>query len=87
MKQAGRIWNQAVNDNMIIWEFTCLACKSCIFYYVTDYGTITVALHINNFLSIASSKEESKCFKAQMHQVWTISNLGVPHFVVGIVVE
>lgn len=87
MKQVGRIWNQAVNDNMASWEFKRLAYESCIFHCVTDHGTIIAALHVDDLLSIASSKEENECFKAQMHQVWTISNLGVLCFVVGIAVE
>lgn len=63
MKQAGRIWYQVVNNNMVAWGFHQLACKSCIFYHITDHGTVIVALHVDNFLSIASSKEENEHFK------------------------
>lgn len=87
MKQAGRIWNKAVNDNMAAWGFQRLSCESCIFYRTTDQGTVIAALHVDDFLSIASSRDENERFKQQMQQVWTISDLGVPHFVVSIAID
>lgn len=87
MKQASRIWNHTVNDNMLLWEFTRLACESCVYYRSSDSGTVIAALHVDNFLSIASSKAENDRFKEQLRTVWTISNLGLPRFVVGIAVE
>lgn len=87
MKQAGRIWNQTVNDNMISWGFTRLACESCVYYRKTDLGTTIVALHVDDFLAIASCKSENDRLKAQMRKIWTISDLGLPRFVVGIAVE
>lgn len=32
MKQAGWIWNRTLNERMLSWGFTRLACKSCIYY-------------------------------------------------------
>lgn len=87
MKHAGRIWNQTVNEKMTSWGFTRLACKPCIFYRNSSNGTIITALHINDFLSIASNKAENDQFKDQMRTAWTITNLGAPKFVVGIAVE
>jgi hypothetical protein len=46
-----------------------------------------VAVHVDNFLSIASSKDENDRFKDQMRQVWMISDLGTPRFIVGIGIE
>lgn len=87
MKQAGRIWNRTVNEKMLSWGFKRLECESCIYFRSTDQGTIIAALHVDDFLSIASSKAENDRFKDQMRQVWTISDLGTPRFVVGIAVE
>lgn len=81
------IWNHTLNDNMMSWGFMHLSCKLCIYYYKTDTGTIIVAVHVDNFLSIASSRDKNKWFKAQLQSVWTISDLGLPRFVVGIVIE
>jgi len=86
MKQSGRIWNQTMNKQMISWGFTCLSCESCIYYRSSDSGTIVSAVHVDDFLSIASNKEENEQFKNQMHNVWTISDLGAVCFIIGIAV-
>ena len=54
MKQAGRIWNKMMNDAMLSWGFTHLACESCIYYCKTDSGVIVSAIHVDNFLSVAT---------------------------------
>ena len=86
MKQSGRIWNQTMNEQMLAWGFTRLSCESCIYYRNSDTGTIVSAVHVDDFLSIASCKEENERFKDQMRSVWTISDLGAVRFVVGIAV-
>ena len=59
MKQSGRIWNQTMNEQMLSWGFTCLSCESCIYYRTTESGTIISAIHVDDFLAIASNKEEN----------------------------
>ena len=86
MKQSGRIWNQTMNEQMLSWGFTRLSCESCIYYRTTKSGTIISAVHVDDFLSIASNKEENERFKDQMQSVWTISDLGAVRFVVGIAI-
>ena len=86
MKQSGRIWNQMMNEQMLSWGFTRLSCESCIYYRSSDSGTIISAVHVDDFLSIASNKDENERFKNQMRDVWTISDLGAVRFVVGIAV-
>ena len=86
MKQSGRIWNQTMNEQMLSWGFTRLSCESCIYYRKSNSGTIVSAVHVDDFLSIASNREENERFKDQMHRVWTISDLGAVRFVVGIAV-
>ncbi|RDB23169.1 Retrovirus-related Pol polyprotein from transposon TNT 1-94 [Hypsizygus marmoreus] len=87
MKQSGRIWNKTMNENMLWWGFTRLSCESCIYYRKTDAGTVIAAVHVDDFLSIASTKAENDRFKDQMRKVWTISDLGTVRFVVGIAIE
>lgn len=72
---------------MVAWGFTRLACEPCIYYRKTALGTVIAAVHVDDFLSIASSKEENDQFKAQMHETWTISDLGVPRYILGMLVE
>jgi hypothetical protein len=86
MKQAGRIWNRTMNGNMLEWGFTRLSSESCIYYQHTPGGTVIAAVHVDDFLSIASTKAENEHFKTQMQRVWTISDLGDVCFVVGIAV-
>ena len=87
MKQAGRIWNKMVNDVMLSWEFTQLACESCIYYCKNTSGIIISAIHIDNFLSVTNPLSENAAFKAQMKQIWTISDLGEACFCVGIAIS
>ena len=86
MKKSQRIWNQTMNEQMLSWGFTHLSCESCIYYRKSDTGTIVSAVHVDDFLSIASNQDENECFKNQMCSVWTISDLGAIHFVIGIAV-
>ena len=86
MKQSGRIWNQTLNAQMISWRFTQLTCESCIYYQKTDTGTIIAAVHVDDYLSIASNKQENDFFKTQMRKVWTITDLGTARFVMGIAI-
>ena len=87
MKQSGCIWNIIMNEKMISWGFTRLSCESCIYYRNSDSRTIICAVHVDDFLSISSNKNENEKFKDEMQQVWTISDLGTVRFVVGITIN
>ena len=87
MKQSGRIWNQTMNDAMLSWGFTRLSCGSCIYYRKTETGTIISAVHVDDFLSIATSKVENELFKTQMKSLWTISDLGEAKHCIGIAIS
>lgn len=52
-----------------------------------DTDTVIAAIHMDDFLSIASTKSENKCFKKQLWSVWSISDLSLPYFVVGIAIK
>jgi hypothetical protein len=47
---------------------------------------VIAAVHVDDFLSIATSKDENKMLKAEMCTAWKISKLGTPHFVVDIAI-
>jgi hypothetical protein len=87
MKQAGRIWNKTMNDAMLSWGFTRLACESCIYYRKNASGIVISAVHVDDFLSVADPPSENAAFKAQMKQIWTISDLGEARFCVGIAIS
>lgn len=67
--------------------FTRLKCKACVYYRKTDKDTVIAAIHVDDFLLIASSKAANNAFKDQLRQNWTISDLGMPKHIVGIGVE
>jgi len=87
MKQSGRIWNQTMNDAMLSWGFTRLSCESCIYYRKRNTGIIILAVHVDDFLSITTSKAENESFKLQMKSLWTISDLGEAKYCVGIAIS
>jgi len=87
MKQSGCIWNITMNKKMLSWGFNRLSCESCVYYRKTDTGTVVCVVHIDDFLSIASNKNENESFKNQMCEVWTISDLGNVRFIIGIAVN
>lgn len=87
IKKSRKIWNKTMNKNMVKWGFTQLQCESYIYYWKSTTGTIITAIHVDNFLSIAETKEENHRFKQQMKKIWTITDLGLPHFIVSITVK
>lgn len=87
MKQAGQIWNRMMNNAMISWGFTPLGVEPCIYYHLLPSGTNIAAIHVDNFLSIASLKEENELFKKDMQKKWIISDLGDVSFCIGITIQ
>ena len=68
MKQAGCVWNITMNNAMQSWGFIRLLCEYCIYYCTMSSGTIIAVMHVDDFLSVASSVEENEHFKAQLHK-------------------
>ena len=86
MKQAGCVWNLTLNDAMISWGFIWLLCEYCMYYCNTDTGTVIAIVHIDDFLSVASSTEENEHFKSQLQEHWEISE-GDASFMLGMQIE
>lgn len=87
MTQAERIWNQTLDEAMRRFEFTWLKCEACIYYWKTDIGIVIAGIHMDNFLSIASTKAANDNFITQLKQTWMISELGTPKHIVGIAID
>ena len=73
-----------MNNAMQSWGFIRLLCEYCIYYCTMSSGTIIAVMHVDDFLSVASSVEENEHFKAQLHKRWEISE-GDVSFMLGIV--
>jgi hypothetical protein len=71
---------------MVDWGFTQIPCEYCIYYRILNGQVIAVAIHVDDCLSAASSKEENEVFKAQLREKWEISE-GDASFIVGIHIE
>ncbi|KAJ3538090.1 hypothetical protein NMY22_g5310 [Coprinellus aureogranulatus] len=87
MKQSGRLWNQTLNAGMEEWGFKRLRSDACVYYRKRGNQSIITLVHVDDFLSIATTKEENEAFKEQMRTKWTISELGRPKQFLGIAVE
>lgn len=87
MKQAGRIWNKTLDDVMKDLGFLRLKCEACLYYRKTDRGIVITGVHVDDFLSIASTKEANDQFKEQLKARWVISDLGTPRHIIGMAVE
>jgi hypothetical protein len=87
MKQSGCVWNQTLNEAMMSWGFTRLAPEYCVYYQKSVTGTTVAVIHVDDFLSASSSKEENESFKSQMRLKWEISDIGDARFCVGIAIK
>ena len=61
MHQAGRIWNKTMHDKMIAWGFHRLDCEYCVYARDDNTGSVLTAVHVDDFVSIASTKK--RCFQ------------------------
>lgn len=72
---------------MLEWGFKRLECEHCVYYRETDTGIVVTAIHVNDFLLIASTNAASDEFIGQLGVRYKISNLGEPKFCIGIKIE
>ncbi len=87
MHQAGRVWNRTLNDAMVSeWGFTRLPSEYCVYYRQDSHGTVITAVHVDDFISIASSAAANQRFRDQMLQKWKISE-SAADFHLGIAIQ
>jgi hypothetical protein len=87
MRQAGRIWNQTLNEAMISWGFTQLSVKHCIYYCKRDSGTVIAAVHVDNFAITGNSDSEMDSFLKQLMEKWEITTGDKILYIVGVKVK
>jgi hypothetical protein len=66
MKQGGLVWNRMMNQAMLSWGFIRLKCEHCIYYRKTDIGILLVAIHVDDFFTVGSTRAIINDFKAQL---------------------
>ena len=84
MKQSGHVWNETLHLQMMTWGFQRLECEYCIYFQHTGNDIIIVAIHVNDFFMVSSSRNTLARFRMQLQSVWQISDTGDTHFCVGI---
>lgn len=87
MKQGGLVWNRTMNDAMLSWGFKHLKCEHCIYFRQTEASILLVAVHVDDFLTVGSTKHAITAFKDQLRTKWTVSDLGEARFCLGIALE
>jgi hypothetical protein len=73
MKQAGRIWNKTMNKEMLSWDFKRVPCEWCIYYRKTEAGIVFVGVHVDDFVSIGSTRDANDAFKTNLKGSFEIS--------------
>jgi hypothetical protein len=71
---------------MIAWGFKQLKCEHCVYYQKMDAG-ILIAIHVDYFLTVGSTKTAISEFKTQLWTKWTVSDLGEACFCLGIAMD
>jgi len=80
MKQGGLVWNKTLNGAMLACGFTRLKSEHCIYFCKSADGVLLIAIHVDDFFTIASSKDTLQTFKAKLHTKWEVAELGNAHF-------
>ena len=86
MKQASRVWNQTFDLTVRQWGFKRIPCEWCVYHRSSPQGTIMFAVHVDDIISIASTKAANDHFKSQLDAKWKISDLGEAKFALGIAI-
>jgi hypothetical protein len=87
IKQGGLVWNRTMNEAMLSWGFKRLKCERCIYNRRTDAGILLVAVHVDDFLTVGSTKNAINTFKDELRTKWTVSDLGEARFCLGIALD
>ena len=87
MKQASRIWNITFHKAMVNLSFKHLPNEWCIYHCKSTTGTTIFAMHVNDIISVSTSRNENNSFKAELHSHWDISDLGDAKFALGIAIS
>ena len=88
LKQAAKIWNDAVNAVLLDMGFCRLSTDSCVYIRGEKgfYDRLAVLLHVDDFI-IAAREEEAKRFKFAMGKIFAIKDIGEAKLFLGIEIE
>ena len=87
MKQASRIWNITFHKVMVNLGFKRLPNEWCVYHRKSTTSTTIFTVHVNDIISVSTSRNKNNSFKAQLRSHWDISDLGDAKFALGIAIS
>jgi hypothetical protein len=79
IKQGGRVWNEEMNSAMDGWKFHRVNVEYCLYYRKSNAGFVMTAVHVDDFLSVASTPALNDEFEAQLRSRWEITKSDGSH--------
>jgi hypothetical protein len=73
IKQGGRVWNEEMNRAMKGWQFHRVNVEYCLYRRQTNAGFVLAAVHVDDFLSVASTPAMNDEFESLLRSRWEIT--------------
>ena len=87
LKQAGRAWNEELNQTFLKMNFTWLFSDQCIYIRHTDHDLLITSVHIDDMTILGSDIDAIAGMKAELGNYFTITDLGEAKQIVGLELE
>jgi Reverse transcriptase (RNA-dependent DNA polymerase) len=84
LKQAGRAWNEELNQTFSKMDFTRLYSDQCVFIRHTDQDLLITSIHIDDMTILGSDIDAITDMKAELRKHFTITDLGEAKQIVGL---
>jgi hypothetical protein len=76
LKQAGRAWNEELNQTFLKMDFTRLFSDQCVYIRHTDQDLLITSVHIDDMTILGSDIDAITDMKAELQKYFTIMDLG-----------
>ena len=87
LKQAGRSWNQKIDDTLQELGFTVLKSDSCLYVYGKISVVIFIALYVDDLLLASTSKPALTRLKADLVRKFSMKDLGEAQYMLGLQIQ
>ena len=87
LRQAGRAWNNELNQSFLKLEYTRLFSNQCVYICHQEHDLILAAVHTDDITMLGSDIDAIKKAKAKLGKYFTITDLGEAKQVVGLELE
>jgi hypothetical protein len=76
LKQAGRAWNDELNQTFLEMQFTRLFSDQCVYIRHTDHDLVIVSVHIDDMTILGSDDNATAGIKTELKKHFKITDLG-----------